>query len=224
MLRRVPTLSNVSDVWSRNHPWAAVYSFGIDHAAVGVPGARVFFGSDLRLLYDATQAIAELPAGSAVLDVPCGGGVALRGLRPGQQIRYVAADIASGMLERTARAAEARGVRDQVELCEADVAQMSFADGEFDLCVSFTGLHCFPDPRAALLEIGRVVKPGGALRASWFRTDVQYRPMIAIGRASGLLGPSATVAQVRGWTAEAGFTQIEIVESGALAYLSARRS
>jgi ubiquinone/menaquinone biosynthesis C-methylase UbiE len=161
-----------------------------------------------------------------VLDVPCGSGVALRGLQRGQGLRYVAADIAPAMLDRTRKTAEALGVADQVETREEDVEHMRFEDGEFDLCVSFTGLHCFPSPRKAIAEIARVVKRGGGLRASWFRTDAgaRYRPQIMVGRASGLLGPSATTAEVRTWLAESGFLDIELVESGALAYVTATRS
>jgi hypothetical protein len=33
--------------------------------------------------------VAELPDGATVLDVPCGGGVALRGLDPGQSVHHV---------------------------------------------------------------------------------------------------------------------------------------
>ncbi len=221
----MPLLPNVSEVWRRNHPWAAIYSFSIDHPALSVPNARVLFGTDLRLLYEAAEAIGELPPGSSVLDVPCGGGVALRGVRPGQDLRYVAADIAPAMLDRTERFAEAHEVED-VEYCQADVADLPFADGEFDMCVSFTGLHCFPDPRAALLEIGRVVRPGGRLSASWFRVDagLRYLGMIAVGRMAGLMGPSATVDDVERWTTEAGFTDIDVQVSGALAYLTARRA
>src|SRR5258708_35740665 len=97
-------------------------------------------GSDLGLLYRAAAEIGGLPAGAAVLDSPCGGGVALRGLRAGQQVRYVAADIAPEMLERT-RGRAARLGLDQVETVAADVEALPFADGEFDLAVSFTGLH-----------------------------------------------------------------------------------
>lgn len=216
---------NVSDVWRLNHPWAAVYAFGIDRPWLARPAARVAFGTDLGLLYRETAAIGDLPAGSAVLDVPCGSGVALRGIRPGQGLRYVAADIAPAMLDRTRATARRLGVADQVETREADVASMPFADGEFDLCVSFTGLHCFPDPRAAVMDIARVVRPGGQLRASWFRTDAgrRYRPQVAVGRASGLLGPSATTAEVRGWLAESGFGDVDLVTSGAMAYVTAAR-
>ena len=216
---------NVSDLWRMNHPWAAVYSFGMDRPPLARPVARVTFGTDLDLLYAATESIGELPTGAAVLDIPCGSGVALRGLRPGQGLRYVAADIAPAMLERTRRTAERFEVADQVETVEEDVGAMSFADGEFDLVVSFTGLHCFPDPRRAIAEIARVTRRGGGLRASWFRTDAgaRYRPQIALGRMSGLLGPSATTAEVRTWLAESGFTGVSLVESGALAYVTATR-
>jgi ubiquinone/menaquinone biosynthesis C-methylase UbiE len=217
---------NVSEMWRQNHPWAAIYSFGINRPPVARPTARLAFGTDIDLLYRATDAIGELPAGSSVLDVPCGSGVALRGLHPGQGLHYVAADIAPAMLDRTRKTAEELGVADQVQAREEDVENLSFPDGDFDLCVSFTGLHCFPSPRKAIAEIARVVTRGGALRASWFRTDggARYRPQIALGRASGLLGPSATTAEVRTWLAESGFTGVDLVESGALAYVTATRS
>jgi ubiquinone/menaquinone biosynthesis C-methylase UbiE len=217
---------NVSAMWRLNHPWASVYSFGINRPALAKPTARLAFGTDLDLLYEATAAIGALPAGAAVLDVPCGSGVALRGLRPGQGLRYVAADISPAMLERTIKTAEGYGVVDQVEALEADVGALPFADGEFDMCVSFTGLHCFPDPHRAVAELGRVTRHGGALRLSWFRTDggARYRPQIVVGRASGLLGRSATTAEVRTWLAESSFVDVELVTSGALAYVSARRA
>ncbi len=160
-----------------------------------------------------------------MLDVPCGGGVALRGLRPGQGVRYVAADISATMLDRTMAAARDRGVEDQVEPRIADVGDLPFADGEFDLVVSFTGLHCFPDPHRAVLEMGRVTHPGGVLTGSALlntpplsRGGLRTLPVRRIGRFSGLLGPSATKDQVRDWLAEAGFAEITLEMSGAMGY------
>jgi ubiquinone/menaquinone biosynthesis C-methylase UbiE len=48
-----------------------------------------------------------------------------------------------------------------VEFVEASIERMPFADGEFDLCVCFNGLHCVPDPRAAVAEMGPVPAPCG---------------------------------------------------------------
>ena len=99
-----------------------------------------------------------------ILDVPCGGGVAFRGLRPGQRVRYVAADLSPLMLGRARAEAKRRDLH-QIEFTEADVEALPFKDASFDLCVSCTGLHCFPDP-AAVSEIARVLRPGGVLRGT----------------------------------------------------------
>jgi ubiquinone/menaquinone biosynthesis C-methylase UbiE len=87
---------------------------------------------------------------------------ALRGLRKDQQVRYVAADISLDMLARARRRAFALG-RDGVEFVEADIERMPFGDNEFDLCVSFNGLHCLSDPAAAVREIVRCLRTDGRL-------------------------------------------------------------
>ena len=207
--------------WSDDPLWASFYDWSVEHPRAGGAVWRLGIGSDLSLLYSAAAEIGRQPAGSAVLDVPCGGGVALRGLRPGQGIRYVAADIAQAMLDRTVEAARERNLSDQVEPRIADVGALPFADGEFDLVVSFTGLHCFPDPYRAVLEMGRVTHAGGVLTGSALLNDtgdLRILPVRGLGRLSGLLGPSATRAEVTRWMAEAGFTDVTLRLSGAMAY------
>ena len=211
--------------WSEDPLWGSFYDWSVEHPRAGGAVWRAGIGSDLRKLYAAAAEIGRQPAGSAILDVPCGGGVALRGLRPGQGVRYVAADISARMLERTRDAARERGVADQVETREADVGALPFGDGEFDLVVSFTGLHCFPDPHRAVLEMGRVTHAGGVITGSALLNPsgltvngVRTWPVRQVGRISGLLGPSATAEQVRAWLAEAGFVEIDLEMSGAIGY------
>jgi ubiquinone/menaquinone biosynthesis C-methylase UbiE len=100
-----------------------------------------------------------------VLDVPCGGGVAVRGLRPDQGVDYVAADISQKMLDRTARVAAEHGVADQVTTRIADVEALPFEDRSFDLVVLNDVLQHVPEPdvAASLREIRRVLAPEGAL-------------------------------------------------------------
>ena len=192
--------------WGDDPLWASVYDWTVEHPRVGGLLWRIGVQSDLRRLYDAADEIGRLPAGSRVLDVPCGGGVALRGLQPGQGVEYVAADIAQAMLDRTLDAARDRAVADQVVTRLADVGELPFDDASFDLVVSFTGLHCFPDPARAVVEMARVLRPGGVFTGSAVLNDsgIQFEPMRRVGRLGGLIGPGCTGPEVVHWLAAQG--------------------
>ncbi len=211
--------------WSDDPLWGSCYDWMVSHPTPGRLLWRLGLGSDLDLLYAAADELSRLPAGSRVLDVPCGGGVALRGVRRGQGLDYVACDISTLMLERTRRFAGGRGVGDQVTYRQGDVGALPFEDGEFDLVASFTGLHCFPDPRRAVLEIGRVLKPGGVLTGSALLRGRGVRADLlrAVGTAGGVLGPMCTADDVGAWTGEAGLRGLDLRLSGGLAYFRATR-
>jgi SAM-dependent methyltransferase len=198
----------------------AIYDFGVEREWLARPAGRVLWGTDAGLLYAAIRAIGELPDGSAVLDVPCGGGVALRGARPG--IRYVAADLSPDMLDRTRRVAARRGL--SVELAEADVVALPFADGEFDLCVSFNGLHCLPDPAAAVREIARCVRPGGRFVGDTVVRGAGVRQDLASGvlRRAGLFGAGGTAADLARWLRDAGLVVEKAERSGAVVHFVAK--
>lgn len=53
-----------------------------------------------------------------------------------------------------------------VELQHADAAALPFADNTFDTANIANSIHCFPDVDSALLDIHRVLKPGGTLAAN----------------------------------------------------------
>jgi SAM-dependent methyltransferase len=219
---RIPGLGG----WSEDPLWAGVYDWSVEHPRVGGLGWAVVAQSDLRLLYACADEIGLLPAGARVLDVPCGGGVALRGLRPGQGVDYVAADISRRMLDRTSAAAERRGLADQVTTALADVGELPYDDRSFDLVVSFTGLHCFPDPAAAVVEMVRVLRPGGVITGSALFNDtgLRFEPMRAVGRLGGLLGPGCTVDDVRRWLTRQGCDEVTVDVSGALGYFRGVRT
>ena len=211
--------------WDGDPPWAHFYDWSVEHPRIGGAIWKLGLGSDLGELHRATEEIGLEPAGAAVLDIPCGGGVALRGLRPRQGIRYVAADISPSMLDRTMDAARARGVEDQVDPVVADVHALQFGDAEFDLVVSFTGLHCFPSPRDAVLELGRVTRPGGKLIGSTLLRTRSLRtiPITMVGRRLDLLGPGVTPAELPRWLEQAGYVDVTVRNSGPIAYFRGTR-
>lgn len=212
--------------WHEDPLWAPFYDWTVEHPGPGGLLWRLGIGSDLGRLYAAAAEIGRQSEGSRILDVPCGGGVALRGLRPGQGVEYVAADIARSMLDRTMAAARERGVADQVVPQVADVERLPFDTGSFDLVVSFTGLHCFPDPARAVVEMVRVLRPGGVITGSALLNDtgLRYEPLRRVGRAAGLLGPGCTGEQVTGWLAARGVEQVSLEVSGAIGYFRGVRA
>ena len=213
---RIPGLGG----WSDDPLWAGVYDWTVEHPTVGGALWAAAIQSDLRQLYAAAAEIGTLVPGSRVLDVPCGGGVALRGLQPGQGIEYVAADIARTMLERAMESARERGVDDQVVPRIADVGSLPFEDASFDMVVSFTGLHCFPEPSRAVMEMMRVLKPGGVITGSTLLNDsgLRHEPLRRIGRLAGLLGPGCTGIEVVQWLHGQGVAAPMLARSGAMAY------
>ena len=100
---------------------------------------------------------------AAVLDCGIGSGslsVALSGA-VSSRIAYHGIDISSGMLE----AAEIAMRQEEIAptLKQADVLSIPYADNTFDLVMSAHVLEHLPEPRQALKEMIRVLKPGGRL-------------------------------------------------------------
>jgi len=69
------------------------------------------------------------------------------------------------------------GLNNAAGLRHEDLTALTFADGSFDIVLSFDVLEHIPDYRQALGEIARVVAPGGYLLAS-FPFDVDQRDTV----------------------------------------------
>ena len=217
-------MPDVRESWRTERVNAAVYDAGVEREGVARALGRIMWGTDTRRLFDAIAALGDLPDGTAIIDIPCGGGLAFRGLRPGQSLRYVAADISPYMLERARSRADATGV-EGIELTEADIESLPFDDGTFDLCVSFNGLHCLPDQRSALAEVGRVIKPGGELRgtAVVHGEGARHDGIIRLFRRISAFGETTTADQLTTLLGDAGLEDVRVELSGALARFHARK-
>lgn len=98
----------------------------------------------------------ELPLEGAarVLDLGCGVGQLLPDIRARAADAFVVGiDLTEGMLRRAAGSSVA----------VMDGTRLGFADASFDAAVSCFVLFHFPDPRAALEGVRRVLRPGGSL-------------------------------------------------------------
>lgn len=148
-------------------PFGAFYDFYIVRPRLMQAIGRAAWGIDSSVLYASMEPIRQAAPGATILDVPCGGGVALRALDPEQDVRYVAADLDPKMLRRAERRAKRRDLH-QVEFAVADMTTLPFADDEADLFLSLSGLHMLDDPERAVGEIARCLKPGGRLVGTTF--------------------------------------------------------
>lgn len=112
-----------------------------------------------------TEAILRLLAlrsGERLLDLGCGTGRLAR-LAAGQGARVIGVDAAPAML-RVARARlAAAGVAETTGLVRANLTALPLADASVDAAVAVTALCFVSDPRAALREAERVLRPGGRL-------------------------------------------------------------
>ena len=217
-------MSDVTERWRSERVIAAMYDAGVKHDRVATVGAWAMWGADMRRMFADVERLADAPAGASVLDIPCGGGFAFRGLRRGQAVHYVAADISPYMLGQARREAGRRGVQDAIEFVEADVTALQFADNSFDLCVTYNGLHCLPDPRAALGELTRVLKPGGTLRGTSCVTGrgPRQNALIAMSRRAGVFGNTSHAGDIDTWLREFGLDVVSLERSGAIEFFEAR--
>lgn len=113
-----------------------------------------------RLLVAAT-----VRGGERVLD--CGAGTGSTGLaaaeRAGPGGHVVLFDLSPEMLAVAAQKAEARGLRDRVELETGDLVHLPFPDASFDVVLSTYSLCPAYDPVRGALELYRVARHGGRI-------------------------------------------------------------
>jgi demethylmenaquinone methyltransferase / 2-methoxy-6-polyprenyl-1,4-benzoquinol methylase len=94
--------------------------------------------------------------GDRVLDVACGtGDLALAAAAAGGRVTGI--DFSTRMLERARRKSSA------VEWLEADALALPFDDASFDVVTSGFGVRNLADLEAGLLELRRVLRPGGRI-------------------------------------------------------------
>jgi len=217
--------THVEKRWESGRIAAISYDAVVERERLARLFGALMWSSDTRRLFGEIERLGELPDGTSVLDIPCGGGLAFRALRVDQALRYVAADLSPVMLERAARRAEQRRLK-QVEFVQANVERLPFEEASFDHAVTYNGLHCFPNPEAALVELGRVLRPGGELRGTAViaGTGRRHDALIRLNQRGGTFGRVGDRRALQGWLEAAGLSEIQLEPHGALAHFSGRRS
>ncbi len=171
--------------------------------AYGAPADLLSFGQYGRWRRALVRSLGLSPK-EAVLDVATGTGLIARDMRRAYGCRVIGADQSEGML------AKARGR--VPELAAADANALPFADARFDAVVFSYLLRYVSDPSETLVELARVLKPGGTLASVEF--GVPRSPLPRIGwsvHARGVF-PLATRAFGRRWSDVGSFLPKSIIE------------
>jgi SAM-dependent methyltransferase len=133
-------------------------------------------------LFEAVLDAAGVGRGTRVLDVGCGSGLALvlaaqRGAVPS------GLDISPGLL------GIARGRLPDADLREGDMEFLPFGGTAFDAVLGVNSFQFAGDPRRALREAARVVRPGGRVVASLFAEPERSEGTVVHEAMSALIPP-----------------------------------
>lgn len=141
--------------------------------------------------------LAEPRPGVSILDAGCGPGrlaLDLARARPDATVHGV--DIAAGAIEVAAERAERAG--GAVRFLQADLADLPFEDGTFDLIVSTVSYHHWARVPEVVAELGRVLRPEGRLWVYDVRT-MSREPLADAVRAAMPGRPLGRALVRTGW-------------------------
>lgn len=163
-------------------------------------------------------AFATLRPGEVVVDLGSGGGldVFLAAKSVGPTGRAIGIDMTPEMLALARKNAEKSGLTN-VEFHQASIDDLPLPDESVDCVISNCVINLAPDKPAVFREIARVLKRGGRLAVS----DIALRQELPAELGNDLMAYVGCIAgaisldDYRTWLSEAGFSEVEIVETGA---------
>ena len=139
----------------------------------------------------AVRALALGIDGGIVLDVGTRVGlIALKIAWQNENLVAMGLDSCGPMVERARETAAAWNINDRAVFQVGDARRMRFKGGYFDLVVSDCSLHRFDDAAEVLREIGRVLKPKGALLIRDYRRPSRLKMIGKIQQHTERLGDS----------------------------------
>jgi ubiquinone/menaquinone biosynthesis C-methylase UbiE len=168
-------------------------------------------------------AAAGITSGERVLDVGCGRGAVLFAAAEavGATGWVTGIDLAERMVLLTAGDAAARGI-DNVTVTAGDAEQPDLPAGSFDAVLASFVLFLLPDPAAALVRYGDLLRPHGRLGFTTFGSpDLAFEAaMTSLGsfvtdglpQRGGRQGPFGSVDGITALLASAGFAAPTITE------------
>ena len=149
-----------------------------------------------------------------VLDIGCGGGRAIARILARTRREVAGVDHSPEAVETTRRVNRAAVTSGRLRVLEGSVENLTFRDGVFDVVTAFETTYFWPDLQAGLIEIRRVLSPGGRLvitnevadreaAGRWAeRLDMNVpdgRSLAALAHEAGFLTVDISIHPRHGW-------------------------
>jgi SAM-dependent methyltransferase len=180
-------ISNAREIWKSN--WHHYVRLSIRGSSSAIITATNFIE------------MGQITEGSRILDAGCGHGRITELLVhevPGLDV--VGVDLTQPLLDNFLVKSGANASK--IELICADIANLPLKDNSFDAVVSSRAFQYLPDPRAAVRDAVRVLKPGGRLVVSM---PNKWNPIKYFTHRNKLY----SALDLRHWFMQAGLEEIE---------------
>jgi arsenite methyltransferase len=214
--------------------YASVATSGLSGSQSGVRAVAEAFGytpeqlasipaeANMGLSCGNPTAFASLKPGETVVDLGCGGGldVFLAAAKVGPTGKAIGIDMTPEMIDlarRNAAQADRGSPLTNVAFNLATIDRLPLPAASVDCVISNCVINLAPDKQAVFREIARVLKPGGRLAVSDIAlkkplpAEISQDVMAYVGCIAGAI----SVADYERGLIEAGFSEAQIVDSGA---------
>ena len=179
------------EAWGRSPTWRRIWREHVTGPDYPEEFAHISF-LPLAQLRALAQGL-NLAADQLLVDVACGAGGPGLWVAAQSGARLVGRDLSSVAVERAAECAEALGLSDRAEFARGSFEQTGLASVSADAVMTVDALQYAPDKTKALIEVARILRPGGRFAFVAFELDPSrvaglpvwhhpvddYRPLLA---------------------------------------------
>lgn len=160
------------EMWGRSPTWKRIWREHVTGADFPDEFAHVSFISltELRALAQGLN----LTAGQILVDLACGAAGPSLWIASECGARVVGRDLSSVAVARATENAVTLGMTNRAEFAQGSFEATGLASGSADAVMSVDALQYAPDKAKALVEVARILRPGGRFAFVTFELDAEH--------------------------------------------------
>jgi len=160
------------EAWGRSPTWQRIWREYVTGPDFPDEFAHVSFISLMELI--ALGHGLNLAEGQVLVDLACGAAGPSLWIAREYRARVVGRDLPSVAIERAIENALSLGMSDSAEFAQGSFEATGVASGSADAVMSVDALQYAPDKTKALIEVARILRPGGRFAFVTFELDAEH--------------------------------------------------